>query len=67
VPKKYTFQYLGSMLQRGGDIDEDVWNRRGCSPTGYILKCKKKLFTSDKLGKKVTTKLLGSSHMPIIR
>ena len=24
VPRKDTFQYLGSMLQRDGDIDEDV-------------------------------------------
>jgi hypothetical protein len=24
VPKKDTFRYLGSMLQRDGDIDEDV-------------------------------------------
>ena len=24
VPKKDTFRYLGSMLQRGGDIDADV-------------------------------------------
>jgi hypothetical protein len=24
---KYTFQYLGSMLQRDGDIDEDVSHR----------------------------------------
>ena len=27
VPKKDTFHYLGSMLQRYGDIDEDVRNR----------------------------------------
>jgi hypothetical protein len=24
VPKKDTFRYLGSMLQKNGDIDEDV-------------------------------------------
>jgi hypothetical protein len=24
VPKKYTFRYLGSMLQKDGDIDEDL-------------------------------------------
>ena len=24
VPRKDTFRYLGSMLQRDGDIDEDV-------------------------------------------
>jgi hypothetical protein len=27
VPKKYTFGYLGSMLQKDGDIDEDVRHR----------------------------------------
>ena len=27
VPKKNTFQYLGSMLQRDGDIDADVSHR----------------------------------------
>jgi hypothetical protein len=27
VPKKNTFRYLGSMLQRDGDIDEDVSHR----------------------------------------
>jgi hypothetical protein len=32
VPKKDTFRYLGSMLQRDGDIDEDVKHRikAGC-------------------------------------
>jgi hypothetical protein len=27
IPKKYTFRYLGSMLQKNGDIDEDVSHR----------------------------------------
>jgi hypothetical protein len=27
VPKKDTFRYLGLMLQRDGDIDEDVSHR----------------------------------------
>src|ERR1041385_8213199 len=27
VPQKDTFQYLGSMLQKDGDIDEDVSHR----------------------------------------
>jgi hypothetical protein len=27
VPKKYTFRYLGSMLQKDGDIDEDLSHR----------------------------------------
>jgi hypothetical protein len=27
VPKKGTFRYLGSMLQKDGDIDEDVSHR----------------------------------------
>ena len=27
VPRKDIFRYLGSMLQRGGDIDEDVSHR----------------------------------------
>ena len=27
VPKKDTFQYLGSMLQKDGDIDVDVSHR----------------------------------------
>jgi hypothetical protein len=27
VPKKHTFHYLGSMLQKNGDIDEDVSHR----------------------------------------
>jgi hypothetical protein len=27
VPKKDTFHYLGSMLQKNGDIDEDISNR----------------------------------------
>jgi hypothetical protein len=27
VPKKYTFRYLRSMLQKNGDIDEDVSHR----------------------------------------
>jgi hypothetical protein len=27
IPKKDSFRYLGSMLQRDGDIDEDVSHR----------------------------------------
>jgi hypothetical protein len=27
APKKATFRYLGSMLQKNGDIDEDVSHR----------------------------------------
>jgi hypothetical protein len=27
VPKKDTFRYLGSMLQKNGDIDEDLSHR----------------------------------------
>jgi hypothetical protein len=27
VPKKDTFRYMGSMLQKDGDIDEDVSHR----------------------------------------
>jgi hypothetical protein len=27
VPKKDTFRYLGSMLQKDGDIDEDLSHR----------------------------------------
>jgi hypothetical protein len=27
IPKKDTFRYLGSMLQKDGDIDEDVSHR----------------------------------------
>jgi hypothetical protein len=27
VPKRDTFRYLGSMLQKNGDIDEDVSHR----------------------------------------
>jgi hypothetical protein len=27
IPKKDTFRYLGSMLQKNGDIDEDVSHR----------------------------------------
>ena len=27
MPRKDTFRYLGSMLQRDGDIDEDVSHR----------------------------------------
>jgi hypothetical protein len=27
IPKKDTFYYLGSMLQKGGDIDEDLSHR----------------------------------------
>jgi hypothetical protein len=27
VPKKGTFRYLGSMLQKDGDIDEDLSHR----------------------------------------
>jgi hypothetical protein len=27
VPKKYTFRYLGSILQKNGDVDEDVSHR----------------------------------------
>ena len=32
VPQKDTFRYLGSMLQKDGDIDEDVKHRiaAGC-------------------------------------
>jgi hypothetical protein len=33
VPKKDTFRYLGSMLQRDGDIDEDVSHR---TKTGWM-------------------------------
>jgi hypothetical protein len=41
--------------------------QEGLLPYWLYIIVQKKLFTSDKLGKKVTTKLLGSSHMPIIR
>jgi hypothetical protein len=33
VPKKDTFRYLGSILQRDGDIDEDVSHK---IKTGWI-------------------------------
>jgi hypothetical protein len=42
VPKKYTFRYLGSMLQKDGDIDEDVSHRiklgwlKWCQASGVL-------------------------------
>jgi hypothetical protein len=42
VPKKDTFRYLGSMLQKNGDIDEDVSHRikvnwlKWCQASGVL-------------------------------
>jgi hypothetical protein len=42
VPKKDTFRYLGSMLQKNGDIDEDVSHRikavwlKRCQASGFL-------------------------------
>jgi hypothetical protein len=61
VPKKYTFRYLGSMLQRDGDIDEDVshrikvWWMKWCQASGVLC------------DKRVPQKLEGKFYRTAIR
>jgi hypothetical protein len=61
VPKKGTFRYLGSMLQKDGDIDEDVSHRIKVS----WLKCRQ---ASDVLcDPRVPLKLKGKFYSTAIR
>ena len=61
VPRKDTIQYLGSMLQRDGDIDEDVSHRikagqmKWCQASGVLCE------------KRVPQKLKGKFYRTAIR
>jgi hypothetical protein len=54
VPKKDTFRYVGSMLQKNGDIDEDVSHRlkvgwlKWCQAFGVLCDPKVPLKLKDK-------------------
>ena len=61
VAKKETFQYLGSMLQKDGDIDEDV--RRRIS-AGWLKWCQASGVLCDK---RVPQKLKGKFYRMTIR
>ena len=61
VPRKATFQYLGSMLQREGEIDEDVSHR---IKTGWM---KWRQASGVLCDKRVPQKLKGKFYMTAIR
>ncbi|KAG2581508.1 hypothetical protein PVAP13_6KG039370 [Panicum virgatum] len=61
VPKRDTFRYLGSMLQRDGDIDEDVSHR---NKAGWMKWCQASGVLCDK---KVPQKLKGKFYRTAIR
>jgi hypothetical protein len=61
VPKKDTFRYLGSMLQKNGDIDEDVSHR---IKTGWLKWCQP---SSILCAPRVPLKLKGKFYMTTIR
>jgi hypothetical protein len=60
IPKKDTFRYLGSMLQKNGDINEDVSHRIKAS---WLKWCQ----TSDVLCDRVPLKLKGKFYRTAIR
>jgi hypothetical protein len=61
IPKKDTFHYLGSMLQKNGDIDEDVSHR---IKTDWLKWCQ----ASDVLcDPRVPLKLKGKFYRTVIR
>jgi hypothetical protein len=61
VAKKETFRYLGSMLQKDGDIDEDVRHRISA---GWLKWCRASGVIYDK---KVPQKLKGKFYRMTIR
>jgi hypothetical protein len=61
VPKKDTFHYLGSMLQKNGDIDEDVSHR---IKVGWL---KWRQASSDLCDPRVPLKLKGKFYRTVIR
>jgi hypothetical protein len=61
VPKKDTFRYLGSMLQKDGDIDEDVSHR---IKAGWL---KWREASSVLCDPRVPLKLKGKSYRTAIR
>jgi hypothetical protein len=61
VPKKYTFRYLGSMLQKNGDIDEDVSHR---IKTGWLKWCQASCVLCDH---RVPLKLKDKFYRTVIR
>ena len=61
VPRKDTFRYLGSMLQRDGDIDEDVSHR---IKAGWMKWCQASGVLCDK---KVSQKLKDKFYRTTIR
>ena len=61
MPKKDTFQYLGSMLQRDGDIDADVSHR---IKAGWI---KWRQTSGILCDKRVSQKLKGKFYRTAIR
>jgi hypothetical protein len=61
VAKKETFRYLGSMLQKDGDIDEDVRHRISA---GWL---KWRQASSVLCDKKVPQKLKGKLYRMVIR
>jgi hypothetical protein len=61
VPKKDTFHYLGSMLQRDGDIDEDVSHR---IKAGWMKRRQASRVLCDK---RVPQKLKGKFYRTAIR
>jgi hypothetical protein len=61
VPKKDTFRYLGSMLQKDGDIDEDVKHR---IKAGWLKWCQASGVLCDP---RVRLKLKGKFYRIVIR
>jgi hypothetical protein len=61
VPKKDTFHYLGSMLQKDGDIDEDISHR---IKVGWLMWRQASYVLCDP---RVTLKLKGKFYRTVIR
>jgi hypothetical protein len=61
VPKKDTFHYLGSILQKNGDIDKDVSHR---IKTGWL---KWRQGSNVLYNSRVSLKLKGKFYMTVIR
>ena len=62
VPKKDTFRYLGSMLQKDGDIDPDVCHR---IKVGWMMKWRQA--SGILCNKRVPQKLKGKFYRTAIR
>ena len=50
VAKKDTFRYLGSILQKDGDIDEDVQRRPPEAPVRYATRIRIRVSVSEGYG-----------------